>query len=59
MSDPTRLNALIPTTEGLRRAAIEAGVDLPTDVDLKALAEEVFKLMKEELRHERERQGKP
>lgn len=59
MTDQLPSTDAIHNTDAFRRAGEDAGVDLPVDIDLKALAEEVFKLMKEDLRRERERQGKP
>jgi len=45
--------------EVLQYSPVDNADTLSPDIDLQALAKEIYTLLKEELRRERERQGKP
>jgi len=45
--------------EVLRHTPVDDADTLSPEIDLQALAKEIYTLLKEELRRERERQGKP
>ncbi len=59
MTEPTFSQRPAAAPAGLSQAIKNETLPLPPEVDLRDLAIEVLKLMKEDLRHECERQGKP
>jgi hypothetical protein len=59
MSDPLHAAGAAQEAADLAHGPADEGAALPAEIDLPALAKEIYILLKEDLRHERERQGKP